>query len=187
MLKIFIISTGRCGTNSVANMLRIHHEPSRVLPNKEQPKIWEQLEERIAAEEKPYYGEANNAWRYKLDSLQERYPDALYIHLIRNPRDVISSFMNREYYKYKPKATLGHNLPLPIEGWDYMCRFEKLCHFWVYWNDYISKRVPILVRLEDIKHILVLKNKGVSHEPWGARQEAIFEDVCLKEQKRYGY
>lgn len=188
MLKIFVINIGRSGSKSISAFLGIHHEPSRILPtSKEQPKIWEQLEGRIALCDKPFYGEANNAWRYRLDELMKRHPDALYIHLIRNPRDVISSYQNRAYYKYTPTATLGHNLPLPIENWDKLKRFEKLCHFWVYWNDYISQRVPTLVRMEDIQHILPLQNVGVPHKSWEDWQEESFIRICGEAKKKYGY
>jgi len=185
MFKLFIISTGRTGSQAVARWLGIHHEPYRIFPT-EQPKLFHKLHERLEEHKDEFYGEANSAWRYKIDELVADQSDATFIHLVRDGRKVVSSYRNKDYYNDQ-KTTVAQKLILPVEGFEEMPRFEKLCWFWRYWNEEIEKRIPVRIRLEDIGHLFPRRNTGKPHQNWTVNEEETFNRVCGDLMKRYGY
>lgn len=184
MKLIFFISIGRCGTQAVAEQFGLLHEPDNAHPS------IPRLRMRIRQAEKEgqtYYGETSNFWRLKLGQLMEKYPEATYIHLIRNGRDSVKSLQVRDLYTDVLGLAPHNYIQLPVKGWNSLTRFEKLCHYWRHWNELIEKRVKSRVRLEDIQHIIERKNAGDPHKPWTKEEEETFNRICGDLSKHYGY
>jgi hypothetical protein len=179
----FVISVGRSGSKSYAASKKWPHEPDNFRPSTKA------LAKRIAASTKPY-GEVSHFWKSELKELTSGYPDAEYVHLVRDGRRVVSSFLNRPHYvegvrtrrKYQHERLTPHR--------DDMSRFEKLCWYWRYWNEQIEEGLNsfdyqrvYLEKLNLPKHV----NQGPKHIAWNDIQEHTFDRVCGLLMHRYGY
>lgn len=186
MIKLFFLSLGRCGTMSIAEKFGFEHEPDGSNPS------LGRLAERIRkAEDRGIYGETNNFWRKHIEKLQDEHPDALYIHLVRNPRKHVRSLMTRHLY-LGMVGTAPHNEEiLPVPGFRKRSRFEKICYYVKYWNERIEELVPLRIRLEDIAHILPVKNETKPIE-WSSPlladfDEKVYQEILGEMIERYGY
>jgi hypothetical protein len=72
------------------------------------------------------YGEANIYLERFLPQLQKVFPDAVLVHLYRNPADVVRSLINRDWYD-----TPGDDRhpAIDVENWDRLSQFEKVCWY----------------------------------------------------------
>lgn len=185
---IFVLGSGRCGTKALVQMLQgtpnleAHHEYCRYAYQREavlyamnflgKPLMEKRLDEIYGSA--AYYSEAGQFLdsSHKLvpvaDLLVEMFPDAKFIHLIRDGRKVAASF----YYKLQIhddraaamlrqfKANPGKfPVPPPSEKYWFMptsyTRFERIIHHWADSNARIEKafvkaKHSMFVRLEDV-------------------------------------
>jgi len=174
---IVILSLPRCGTKSLALALGYPHQPGVQPTNPPMRKLMRRTDKN------KIWVEINNNWRKDLKELTRLYPDATYIHLIRDGRDVVKSLRSLTSNGWKGE-------PLPILGFAQMPRFEKLCHFWVYWNTIIERNAPCnsRIRLEDISPLLphIHQSKG-NITAFSQSEEIIFTEICAELMDKYGY
>jgi len=158
----FITGMGRSGSLFMANLLQkasngcvVHETPSdreccvesywhpnKSLPNKRVLEIGiEECENKI-------YGEVSSYLRYQPLFLKYAF-DAKIYHLVRDPKNVVRSMMNRNAYTQKDKNHTGRIYPklgdIFYYRWPQFSRFQRIC--W-YWNDTVSGllryKVPVL-------------------------------------------
>ena len=195
----FVVSTGRSGTTSIARILasihgcRSRHEPAPEL-------IIESSEYRYGTMDAEtirrilfysraprvgggrVYCESNQCMSLVIPVLAELYPQARYLWLIRDGRDVVASFYqkqeytghsdNHERYEDCPpveKAWIDGRVradrcgEMTEDEWESLDRFAKCCWYWGYVNRIIEQDLNahapdahIKVRLEhlheDMKH-----------------------------------
>ena len=191
---VFILGSGRCGTKALVKMLagtpdlEAHHEYVRYYYQKEAVLYFEEL---ISYEEMQnklksiydgavYYSEAKTFLdsSHKLvwcaDVLQETYPNAKYVHLLRDGRKVASSFYNKlnihpdkaskEFREFKASVKWEtYNLPMPPPSekywWpatEYSNRWQRICWYWAVMNEMIDELIyksdseSIQTKLEDL-------------------------------------
>lgn len=185
MMRIFVLNVGRSGSMSVAREYGLLHEPDGPNPNPTSAKR--------RAKGRLIYGETSHFWKTRLEELLQAFPKADFVHLVRNGRDVVSSFRTRIFYSGKSVHPYQQK-PLPIRGFSRMSRFQRLCHYWRYHNrrietwlasDWNGKQRP-LVRLEDLR-LSFRENRGAPHCPWTAAEDKQFGAICGKMMRRYGY
>lgn len=151
----FVLSTGRCGTRTLAHVLdlaegaAVEHEPIPRL-NRQSRAVYEgwESEPRFHAdlieacrEDAVYrayeagqvYGETANRLTYFAPAIRRVFADAIFIHLVRDPREVVRSGMDRGWYDTNPWDE-GRIVPRPgdpyHERWAEMTPFEKCIWFW---------------------------------------------------------
>jgi len=185
-LIIFVLSTGRCGTKSVAKYFGLRHEPDGREPN------IEALKKRIRRTPKSYYGETSGFWSLQVDLLKQHFPNALYFHLIRDGRRVIPSLINNYTYAYRPQDIPERNLELPVSNWNELNQFEKCCWYWRYINEFLDKRIKNKIFLEDMLFLPRLNTKNECnicppYELWTKEQKETFDKICGELQRKYGY
>lgn len=123
------------------------------------------------------YGEVNSALRRHYNALKEEFPNATFIHLIRDGRDVVRSAMSRWTMTSKdPNTKLIHptNGDPYKERWSEMSRFEKLCWYWQVDNHYLRENIGNPVKFEDLlrnyeyfkNNILEKIGINISKEVW---------------------
>lgn len=157
--------------------------------------------------------EANVYLEPFLTELRELAPNAVFIHLHRDGRDVVRSILNRGWYDnpddHKHRA-------LPIENWNRLTRFERACWYWRYTNemiapfatnrlrfekmvsdvDYLSDQLarygiilhPLLA--ERVFHERVNASKVAdvpAHEQWSSEYQKTFTQICGAVQQMLGY
>ncbi|GAB3666943.1 hypothetical protein GCM10028791_42780 [Echinicola sediminis] len=173
----FILSTGRSGSQSIARTLSQHpdvtclHEAkpelirlstdyahgiiSREQVKKEIVKIYSSTTNIFT----PYYGESDQKLSNLVEVLREIFPQAKFIWLLRNAKDVITSTYSRGWFDdveygftndFRARFTGGIYSAYRLNGgkvngilsendWEKMSAFERNCWYWSYWNNLISK------------------------------------------------
>lgn len=158
MKSFYILSTGRCGTTFLAEQLKAN-DPSLGNVHQQQDSKWLNVRANMALANKSVRNRfsASLSRKYKhrlppssadplrslaytfyLRSLIEKNPklidELVIIHLVRDPRDFVSSFMNWKNRKYSGK--IAHHLtpfwmpePGMIKRWS-MSKFEHFCWIW---------------------------------------------------------
>ena len=188
MLIFFIISMGRSGQTSWARKFGFTVEQDTCYASA--LKIRKRIE-KAKKEGKKVYGEVSVFHLNMIPELKKAFPDAFFVHNVRNGKDVVTSW----YYMKKlwtPYIWLG--LDKIIKGFNEMSKFEKICWMWRYWNEKADEEIPTRIRLEDFEHLLNQENKDspkksiMKHnEPWTKEQEDTFERICGELHKKYGY
>jgi hypothetical protein len=169
----FVLALGRSGTMFLANLLNtapgafVVHEPVRT--------DFPAYSEAFHSEEKAgeyvqrfrkadiylrgrskavrTYGEVNGLLRRHCNGLKQAFPNAAFIHLIRDGRDVVRSIMSRRTFR---PGDLASSLIHPTEGdpwadqWPDMSRFERICWLWQVENDYLRHSVGKTVHFERV-------------------------------------
>lgn len=201
---IFILNAGRCGSTSIVRMLNQNlrfiafHEAmpefirlSTVLA--ENPQKKECVVSEIKKKFKDKFWEANKdqiivhsdhrMWNM-VGTLNDYFPNAYFIHLIRNPYDSVKSIVPREWYskedhgnsfsKYRLKGDKVNDVEK--EEWQSWNDFDKSLWYWNFVNKNISKQLNSLpqnrkmtLRIEEIletfngefKNIFKLEEKFV--------------------------
>ena len=174
----FSLSSGRCGTQTLANILntasntKVYHHPKPYLVNETQ-KAYQDKIDKSKTFWRARKGVINDAWNDSLifgeldhnmtpfaTTIFKEIPDSKFILLIRNPWNYVRSGMRRNYYFGHPWDT-GRLCPdvnhQDYERWQNMDQFEKICWLWNETYQRISKyleQIPvdnyIVVKFEDL-------------------------------------
>jgi len=186
---VFIVGSGRCGTKTIAKMLagipeiEAHHEYCRYHYQREAilyainrlgrelvvPRLLSIYESAAYYSESPIFLDSSHKLVWVIDILQDIFPNAKFVHLIRDGHKVVSSF----YYKlnlhndnaakiFRDWISKPGLLPLPPPSEQYWMsphvhkgdRFERICWHWRDTNSKILEAThesnKIVVRLEDM-------------------------------------
>ncbi len=116
-----------------------------------------------------HYGEVNSLLRRHAHVIKEYFPMVKLIHLVRDPRNVIVSHLNRKALSSK-HPFYGKFSPLPTDTgdftWSSATELEKLCWLWQWDNSYLRRVIGHSVKFEDIvKDFELFKEKIL--EPLG--------------------
>lgn len=179
----FIVSTGRCGSTTIANYLSqakdviCKHEPYPQYiieaplyhygQYNHRDLIRSLQATRKATINKKQYGESNHNLSYMIPALKEAFPTAKFIWLIRNAQDCIASMHARGWYSNntelheweKWRITGYKTKSTSLIKWKLMSPFEKCCWHWNYKNQLIELALAqtnadsIQIKLEDINVI----------------------------------
>lgn len=99
------------------------------------------------------YGEVNSNLRYHIKELKSIFPNAKFLHIVRDGRDVVRSIMARKHYT---GDRIGHHNIIPKTSdpfyikWKELTRFEKICWLWKDSNNYIGKYIQKFVNFETL-------------------------------------
>lgn len=99
------------------------------------------------------YGEVNSVLRYHAEAIIKCFPHAKTLHLVRDGRDVVRSFISRIHYT---KGSKGHHALKPAKNdplyyeWNKLNRFEKVCWLWADANRQVRQQVNRYVKFEKI-------------------------------------
>jgi hypothetical protein len=169
----FVLGLGRSGTVSIAQLLNadpkayVCHEPVRqdfpaYVRAFHMPSDAERYVERFRSKEIflragprgcPVYGEVNSALRRHVYALRKVFPQARFVHLIRDGRAVVRSMMARATMTSRDPytATIAPRPGDPyFHVWPEMDRFAKLCWYWQAENAFVRTAVGVTVRFEDL-------------------------------------
>ncbi|MGH8488799.1 MAG: sulfotransferase [Gammaproteobacteria bacterium] len=172
------------------------------------------LESRAWIEESPRdYAEANVYLGHFIGTLDQVFPDATLVHLHRDPKDVIRSLINRDWYD-TPED--DRHPSVPVDGWSQMSQFEKACWYVRAVNESLIARCPKRIRFEEMvadssTFTADLEALGISvypllaaplfgrplnlsyhtefpdYEHWGAEIKAIYHAICGGLRRDLGY
>jgi hypothetical protein len=175
---LFVLSTGRTGTTTLAQLLNLSdeisafHEPRPQLIEERQAARWE-----LHAEESKYrhifirsrgaplfqairkdrmYAETSPRLTFFAPVIANLLPNAKFLFVHRDPADVVRSGMKRGWYVDHP-ADYARVRPVPGEvffgRWKKMEPFEKICWYWTVCNEFaLSFR-----RRTDSSRVLTIK------------------------------
>jgi hypothetical protein len=157
---VFVLSTGRCGTKLLDEILNSHpsvksfHNPKPELSYHSQKsfesiqKSEQQLTEGIDMARYELvrdtfvlgkqYVETNNRITFFAYQLAELFPKAKFIHLIREPKAFIKSGINRNWFE-SGKLSEESRLIRPLEGWNAEDQIEKIWWLWNETNSFIDQ------------------------------------------------
>jgi hypothetical protein len=167
----FLLGIGRSGTRFLSELLNsdknaiVFHEPlpedfdAFCIAHKNQKSAFRYMntyrKKKIYALVKEAdvktYGEVNSALRYHVEAIPKCFPHAKTLHLVRDGRDVVRSFMARRHYTKEGK---GHHALRPAKNdpwydkWGKLNRFEKICWLWADANRRIRQHVVKYVKFE---------------------------------------
>jgi len=194
----FILSIGRSGTKFLAHLLNeapgayVAHEPVKqdVKAYREafhsEKKATDYIHRfrkkeiylRCKDKRIDTYGEVNSAIRRHCNALKQAFPEAVFLHLIRDGREVVRSMMSRDTMTEKdPKIQYLYPTESDPWGdkWSQMTRFEKLCWLWRVENEYLRNAIQAkAIQLEKLcssykyfeKHVLIPLNLEISEDIW---------------------
>lgn len=189
---IFVLSTGRCGSTSIKEMFNQHpnflafHEDIKPLielstklaenPNQKEI-IYRQLEQifknRIWEGKKGQVivHSDHRLWNL-VGFLSDFFPNAYFIHLIRNPFHSVKSYLQRDWYAnlkdakdfniFDKHRLYGHKVnDLKTEVWQNYSQIEKCLWYWNYVNSNINQQLKNLdgsqhtyIKLEEFEDAL---------------------------------
>jgi ubiquinone/menaquinone biosynthesis C-methylase UbiE len=174
---LFVISTGRAGSQSIAHEYGLLHEPDG--PNPSLDGVAERSRHRF------FYGETSHFWKNQIPSLKGAFPHASLIHLVRDGRNVVKSFQSRGHYNDAEGELPYRNEPLPPHR-PGMSAFERICWYWAFWNEEIECHADRTVLLEDLA-LGARTNIGAEKAAWTEEEQRIFAAVCGDLMRHYGY
>ena len=192
---LFVLSTGRCGTELISNILA--KSPALSVEHSPKPELeyvsslihrnnisGEALKVAVLAARFDLfflqafisgksYVETNNRITFFAPALSELLPNSKFIHLVRNPADFVRSGMRRGYYQ---KDVVQHQR---LDGsnylpWNTFSRLEKIA--WE-WNEINSK-------IEDFKcivsesRVLTINSESLFKDP--STVSSIYEFIGIK-------
>lgn len=156
---VFVLSTGRCGTKWLTELLRqdprmrVNHSdyPELVRHSRlayeryaDDPRVFQEI---IRATRDGYildaynrnqvYVETNNRITFFAHGIEEVYPQARYIHLVRHPGDFVRSGLRREWY-CGARHDVGRIRHPDPRKWKGMDDIEKIAWLWNETNQYIE-------------------------------------------------
>ena len=171
----FVLGMGRSGTVFIARLLDqdqsayVCHEPVRRtfragVAARQDPQSAEMYVKRFRSREiflrarrrdVPIYGEVNSALRRHAYALTTVFPDAAYLHLVRDGRAVVRSMTARATLTTADPYTATLQPP-PGDPWHtewaQMDRFARLCWYWQAENAFVRQAIGVTVRFEDLLH-----------------------------------
>lgn len=170
---VFFLSTGRCGTAWFSKLIssdktiKALHNPTPTLAIQSRlafnylykleanDKIQELLKEiflagreaqlRYSYKTKRRIVETNNGITFFSPVLAELFPNAKFVHLIRNPYEFINSGFRRRYYSGSTEDLRRITTDKVFDLWDNTDQIVKIAWLWSATNDFIydfSKRYP---------------------------------------------
>lgn len=159
------------------------------------------------------YAEANVYLERFFSILEEVFPDAVYVHIYRDPRNVIRSLINREWYDTPEDS---RHPVMKVKGWNRLSQFEKACWYVRKTNetlllscqhriafekmvtdiDYLMEQfrilnIPVFPRMA--KHIFNKRiNTNWSYDfpdfiQWPSEHKSTFHAICDPLNKALGY
>ena len=175
----FVVSTGRSGTTTLAHAVNQVpgvwgvHEPAPVLVREASGYRYGQadrvrLREILRETRQPrrrgeVYCEVNQAISLLVPVVQEAFPNARFVWLLRNGVDVVASAVQKQWYtghseNHDRYEDCPDNEKMWIDGrirgdhcreveaaqWDAMLPFEKCCWYWQYVNRIIESDLRVL-------------------------------------------
>ena len=174
--SVWTLSTGRCGTAILTNLLAISREI--VSFHEPVPRMWNLSAEAYLIPEATHisdcvytakrdvisiahamgcvYSETNHRNSYLAYAIKRSFPNAKFIFLKRNAEDTIRSAYQKKMYH--PENIYVSDRPTFSTIWDSLTEEERLALYWYYTNDFILKFVGNLDRedwfyLDYDKHI----------------------------------
>ena len=160
---VFVLSTGRAGTQLLNNLLSLSprayplHQPkpelirvSKLAYEKisETPEIFEEVfrtarDELVleAAKFNKIFIETNNRVTFFAPIISKVFPEAVFIQLVRHPGDFVRSGIRRKWYSGSHEHDLGRILPQSGEykdHWSKMSDIEKIGWLWNETNQFID-------------------------------------------------
>jgi acetyltransferase-like isoleucine patch superfamily enzyme len=178
----FIVGTGRCGTSSIAKTLTQHpniicwHEPNfqlvRLSPAFAHHRMTREAVQnalrfiytKTSVFPTGFYGESDQKLSNLIEILNELFPNAQFLWLIRNAPDTVDSMYSRGWYSDRERRLIkfgydedpsepwrkfyAENRPNGAQigvmsevEWEGMPAFERNCWYWSYWNSLIEKQL----------------------------------------------
>lgn len=143
------------------------------------------------------YSEVNGTIRYQTPAIQQLYPKAKMLLMVRDGRGVVRSVMGWKAF-YGPRSKGAFALaPLPGDRyesqWEQMNRFEKMCWGWQDTNQFLMNYIPQThwVQLEKAttnydyfsEHFSSNAGIQISYETWLAR----VSQKSRNASKQYGF
>jgi len=180
----FVLSSGRSGSQTIAstldgygNCVCTHHREPELVIEATQYYYGEYSENEIAKvlsdtrtkdSQNKIYGDVNLQYSLIMPIIEQVFPDAKYIWLIRDGRDVVSSMYYRRWYdpedlkvpdEWKKARLHGDRTgDFSTSEWQAMSRFAKCCWLWKKYNLIIESHLRRLdqkrwmgVRLDRLK------------------------------------
>ncbi len=161
---VFILSTGRCGTKWLTELLKqsehitVEHDPVPKVYFQSQFIYKKQLDkDSIFASflharydylyhaycvGKPYV-ETNNRMTFYANAIADKLPNSYFVHIIRHPYEFIRSGMRRSWYMNLNSELNGHISPGPDEQaysqWSDYSREQKIAWLWMQTNEIIEQ------------------------------------------------
>lgn len=171
MRTAFITSTGRTGTDFFTHLFNhvvegswSTHEPKPAYRRRsyrflsEAPTWWDVNYFRFTrhlmnhSHYQPWYVETNYHLFSATDMLRQAFPDCLTVHIIRDGRDVVRSWLNRGRYIVDDHITPFHLPDDPAqELWEDWNAVQRLAWYWKTINRTAEVKAPdLILRFEDI-------------------------------------
>jgi len=215
---IFILSTGRCGSTSIKDIFNQHpkflafHEVIKPLiylstQLAEQPELQKDIYRELDAIFGTRIWEAKKGqiivhsdhrlWNL-VPYLSNYFPNAYFIHLMRNPYDSVQSYLKRDWYNenvidsnknlfqtYRLYGDKVHEIPKFI--WDNYTQIDKCLWYWNYVNFTIHTE---LKKLESKKNGLVRLESFITDinriidENYDIGNNFYFKNITVNESKR---
>lgn len=158
---IFVLSTGRCGTRWLTELLNqskqvkvnhsdypelIRHSRLAYERYEQTPQVFQEIiratrDEFIldAYQRGQIYVETNNRITFFAYAIKQVYPNARFIHLVRHPGDFVRSGLNRHWYESQTRHEAGRIVKSdPVGDWPMMGAVEKIAWLWNETNQYIE-------------------------------------------------
>ncbi len=157
---VFVLSTGRCGTKFIAKVLKkserlnAFHEPVPELiyysryayENQDKLRELKLIIDSSRFEyimhsflNKKIYFESNNRLTFFANQLEQLFPNAKFIHLIRNPKDFVRSGIRRNWYSGNNLWDMGRITPKnSLIEWENMNLISKVAWVWNETNSFIE-------------------------------------------------
>lgn len=165
----FVMSTGRCGTNTMTGLWRLsegllaNHEPNPVLLKSSHlgymsgsdqvndPDRWDQVVDVGRSEliwhayrQGKIYVESNNRLTYLAPTLARFFPHSRFIFLHRDALEVIKSGLQRNWYQGHAwdwaRITPREDDPY-FDGWEHMTQVEKIAWNWQAINQFALEQI----------------------------------------------
>ena len=158
----FVLSTGRCGTAFLTNILELSKEvrcehrptPELIYPSRlaydsstiDNSKFeigidmarYELVESAFLRDQ--VYVETNNKITFFAPYLARVFKQSIFIHLVRHPADFVRSGILRKWYSGKDYHDVGRIVPTngSFGNWDRMTQIEKIAWLWNETNQFVE-------------------------------------------------
>ncbi|MFZ5484022.1 MAG: glycoside hydrolase family 99-like domain-containing protein [Pseudomonadota bacterium] len=163
--NFFILSTGRCGSTTIRDFLNqarnCHcvHEPEPQLIAEATRYAYGEFDHREMVDllrttrpvqvEGKRYGESNLKLSFVFDALDEAFPQASYVWLLRDGRETVASMHARGWYTQSSELHAWERWRIQgdrvgdvsVQAWMKMTPFEKCCWYWTYVNRLIQRKL----------------------------------------------
>ena len=179
----FVLSTGRCGTKLLTNLLELSKEIiCEHLPSPEleyfcklayEASHEENSKFRLGVDMARYeliqntflrnqiYVETNCRITFFAPFLAEIFKQSKFIHLVRHPGDIVRSGVRRKWYEGHA-TDVGRIVPLDNSNWNNMTQIEKIAWLWNETNQFIE---DFKSHLRDSNRIIFVRAENLFSMP----------------------